>query len=205
MMSFMPTWQSYVAHTTGPMFTPEQCKLIINAGHSCKPEQAKVGGGKGGKPDTKKTQTWIDKLDVDDEFSAIVDDTIENGDKWLGKSALSPETDNVYVCEGWVYIPSSWSGTRDIGVDSATSWGELKGPSLNADYTVKDAWQYASKTFYSSASAGTAPIYLRAEAENGLVKNDFVYLDNFKLYKITNTDIGMCADTLTAPFEGDTP
>jgi hypothetical protein len=32
-----------------------------------------------GKPDTKKTQTWIDKLDVDDEFSAIVDDTIENG------------------------------------------------------------------------------------------------------------------------------
>ena len=32
-----------------------------------------------GKPDTKKTQTWIDKLDVEDEFSAIVDDTIENG------------------------------------------------------------------------------------------------------------------------------
>ena len=32
-----------------------------------------------GKPDTKKTDTWIDKLDVDDEFSAIVDDTVENG------------------------------------------------------------------------------------------------------------------------------
>ena len=58
-MSFMPTWQSYVAHTTGPMFTPEQCKLIINAGRSCKPEQAKVGGGKGGKHDTKKRVTTI--------------------------------------------------------------------------------------------------------------------------------------------------
>lgn len=31
-----------------------------------------------GKPDTKKTNTWLDKLDVDDDASAIVDDTIEN-------------------------------------------------------------------------------------------------------------------------------
>jgi hypothetical protein len=31
------------------------------------------------KPDTKKTKTWLDKLDVDDEMSAIVDDTVENG------------------------------------------------------------------------------------------------------------------------------
>ena len=29
------------------------------------------------KPDTKKTQTWLDKIDVDDEVSAIVDDTVE--------------------------------------------------------------------------------------------------------------------------------
>ena len=41
----MPTWQSYVATTTNPMFTPEQCKMIIDAGHQCAPEQAKVGGG----------------------------------------------------------------------------------------------------------------------------------------------------------------
>ena len=32
-----------------------------------------------GKPDTKKTKTWLDRLDVDDQMSAIVDDTIENG------------------------------------------------------------------------------------------------------------------------------
>lgn len=31
------------------------------------------------KPDTVKTQTWLDKLDIDDEVSKIVDDTIENG------------------------------------------------------------------------------------------------------------------------------
>jgi len=31
------------------------------------------------KPDTKKTGTWLDKLDIDDKMSAIVDDTVENG------------------------------------------------------------------------------------------------------------------------------
>jgi hypothetical protein len=31
------------------------------------------------KPDTKKTNTWLDKLDIDDQMSAIVDDTVENG------------------------------------------------------------------------------------------------------------------------------
>ena len=59
MITFMPPWQSYVATTTGPLFSPQQCKDIINAGHSCKPEQAKVGGGKSGKHDTKKRVTTI--------------------------------------------------------------------------------------------------------------------------------------------------
>ena len=31
------------------------------------------------KPDTKKTDTWLDKLDIDDQVKAIVDDTVENG------------------------------------------------------------------------------------------------------------------------------
>jgi len=32
-----------------------------------------------GKPDTQKTNTWLDKIDIDDKTSAIVDDTVENG------------------------------------------------------------------------------------------------------------------------------
>ena len=31
------------------------------------------------KPDTKKTKTWLDKLDVDDSMSRIIDDAVENG------------------------------------------------------------------------------------------------------------------------------
>lgn len=39
------------------------------------------------KPDTKKTDTWLDKLDVDDKVSQIVDDTVENAFMdYIGKS-----------------------------------------------------------------------------------------------------------------------
>ena len=31
------------------------------------------------KPDIKKTNTWLDKLDIDDEMSEIVYNTVENG------------------------------------------------------------------------------------------------------------------------------
>ena len=59
MIPHMPRWQAYVATTNQPMFSPEQCKLIIQAGHKEKAEEAKVGGGKGGKYDTKKRVTTI--------------------------------------------------------------------------------------------------------------------------------------------------
>ena len=52
-----PRWKSYMAITSQPMFTPKQCKMIIDMGHSLKPEQAKVGGGKDGRSDTKKRIT----------------------------------------------------------------------------------------------------------------------------------------------------
>jgi len=31
------------------------------------------------KPDTKKTNTWLDRIDIDDDTSRIVDDTVEDG------------------------------------------------------------------------------------------------------------------------------
>ena len=58
-MPRMPRWQSYVATTTEPIFTPQQCQMIVNEGHQQKPEKALVGGSKGGKHDTKKRVTTI--------------------------------------------------------------------------------------------------------------------------------------------------
>ena len=47
------------------------------------------------KPDTKKTNTWLDKLDIDDDTSAIVDDTVENGFLQTMTNMISgrPDTD----------------------------------------------------------------------------------------------------------------
>jgi len=48
-----PKWKSLIVETTGPIFTPEQCQLIINAGRSEPPQSGQVGGGQGGVVDTK--------------------------------------------------------------------------------------------------------------------------------------------------------
>lgn len=46
------------------------------------------------KPDTKKSNSWLDKLDIDDEMEAIVDDTVENGFlKFLSKTFDSESDD----------------------------------------------------------------------------------------------------------------
>ena len=42
-MIYEPKWKALLANTTGPLFTPEQCKDIINMGHRQKAEEAKVG------------------------------------------------------------------------------------------------------------------------------------------------------------------
>ena len=46
------------------------------------------------KPDTKKTDSWLDKLDVDDDMSAIVDDTVENGFLKLIAKTIESESDD---------------------------------------------------------------------------------------------------------------
>jgi len=74
MIPRMPRWQSYVATTTQPIFTPEQCQMIINAGHQEAPEKAKVGGGEKGAYDTKKrvtTISWIPFAKMPEMYKVI--------------------------------------------------------------------------------------------------------------------------------------
>ena len=54
-----PRWKSLIVETTSPIFTPEQCQLIINAGRSEKQETAQVGGGAKGTIDTKVRTSHI--------------------------------------------------------------------------------------------------------------------------------------------------
>jgi len=46
------------------------------------------------KPDAKKTNTWLDKLDIDDQMSKIVDDTVENGFMQAMSKSIEAESDD---------------------------------------------------------------------------------------------------------------
>jgi PKHD-type hydroxylase len=55
-----PKWKSWAIETTSPLFTPDQCRQIIEAGRRQPPRQAQIGMGKpGGGTDTKKRVTTI--------------------------------------------------------------------------------------------------------------------------------------------------
>ena len=62
-----PTWKSFIVETTEPIFTPQQCQLVIDKGMSLKKEVAAVGMGKpGGGVDLKKRNTSISWIPFDD-------------------------------------------------------------------------------------------------------------------------------------------
>jgi PKHD-type hydroxylase len=57
-----PRWRSFIVETTTPIFTPEQCQMIINAGRNEPRNDASVGndkGTKGGVIDTKTRTSHI--------------------------------------------------------------------------------------------------------------------------------------------------
>ena len=54
-----PRWKSLVVETTGPLFTPKQCKMIIEAGRLEPRINAEVGSIKGPTHDTKTRTSHI--------------------------------------------------------------------------------------------------------------------------------------------------
>ena len=71
-----PTWKSYIVETTGPIFSPEQCQMVIDKGMSLKSEEAKVGMGQrpGGGYDPEKritTISWIPFKDMPEMYRDI--------------------------------------------------------------------------------------------------------------------------------------
>ena len=85
------------------------------------------------KPDDKKTNTWLDKLDIDDETSAIVDNTVENGFiKTLvktieGKSDSDPLEDDFNMNQQLVdYLKTNYKGRTVTGIQKESIIQELK-------------------------------------------------------------------------------
>ena len=82
-----PRWKSYIAETTTPIFTPEQCNDIIRIGRQQKPEHAMVGSGTSEKTsayDTKKRVTTISWIPFDalrpmyNKIQDVLDSTNKN-------------------------------------------------------------------------------------------------------------------------------
>jgi PKHD-type hydroxylase len=72
-----PRWKSYIVETTQPIFTPEQCKMIIEAGRAEPRNDAGVGndkGTKGGRVDTNTRTShisWIPFSKMDNMYKDI--------------------------------------------------------------------------------------------------------------------------------------
>ena len=70
-----PKWKSWIVETTTPLFTPDQCRQIIDAGRRLPPQKAQVGMGKpGGGTDTKKrvtTISWIPFKEMDSMYNQV--------------------------------------------------------------------------------------------------------------------------------------
>ena len=70
-----PLWKSYIVETTGPIFSPQQCQMIIDKGMSLKKETAGVGMNRpGGGIDPKKritTISWIPFKDMPEMYKDI--------------------------------------------------------------------------------------------------------------------------------------
>ena len=72
-----PRWKSYIVETTKPIFTPEQCKMIIEAGRSEPKQDAYVGNKQGVTGGVLDTQTrtshisWIPFKKMADMYKDI--------------------------------------------------------------------------------------------------------------------------------------
>ena len=70
-----PKWKSWIVETTTPLFTPEQCQMIIECGRRQKPQKAQVGMGKpGGGLDTNKrvtTNSWIPFKEMPEMYNQV--------------------------------------------------------------------------------------------------------------------------------------
>ena len=72
-----PRWRSFVVETTQPIFTPLQCKMVIEAGREEPKQSAEVGSGSGEKKGVLDTKTrtshisWIPFKKMPDMYKDI--------------------------------------------------------------------------------------------------------------------------------------
>jgi PKHD-type hydroxylase len=109
-----PKWKSLIVETTSPIFTPEQCQLIINAGRSEKQETAQVGGGSVGTIDTKVRTShisWIPFKKMPEMYKTIETLMLKTNNNHFG-------FENMQLTEPAQYTEYPEGGFYDWHIDS---------------------------------------------------------------------------------------
>ncbi len=109
-----PKWKSLIVETTGPIFTPEQCQLIINAGRSEPVQNGQIGGGNAGVVDTKKRTShisWIPFNKMPEMYSTLEQIVNKTNNNHFG-------FDGIKITEQAQYTEYPAGGFYDWHIDS---------------------------------------------------------------------------------------
>ena len=109
-----PKWKSLIVETTGPIFTPEQCQLIINAGRSEPVQNGQVGGGNAGVIDTKTRTShisWIPFNKMPEMYSTLENVMLRTNNNHFGFEGMK-------ITEQAQYTEYPAGGFYDWHIDS---------------------------------------------------------------------------------------
>ena len=109
-----PKWKSLIVETTTPIFTPEQCQLIINAGRAEPQQTAQVGGTAGGTVDTKTRTShisWIPFTKMQEMYKVIENIMLKTNSNHFG-------FDGMRLTEPAQYTEYPTGGFYDWHIDS---------------------------------------------------------------------------------------
>jgi PKHD-type hydroxylase len=109
-----PRWKSLIVETTTPIFTPEQCQLIINAGRTEPQQTAQVGGVAGGTVDTKTRTShisWIPFSKMPEMYKVIENIMLKTNSNHFG-------FDGMRLTEPAQYTEYPTGGFYDWHIDS---------------------------------------------------------------------------------------
>ena len=113
-----PRWKSWIIQTTTPVFTPDQCRQIIECGRRQMPQKAQVGMNKpGGGLDTNKRvppKSWIPFKEMEPMYRDL--------DKFIQKANLNHfGFEDVKVTEQAQFTEYPEGGFYDWHMDSDTN------------------------------------------------------------------------------------
>ena len=113
-----PTWRSYIAETTQPIFSPQQCQMVIDKGMNLKKETAQVGMGRksGGGYDPEKritTISWIPFKAMPEMYSDIESTMLKANNNHFGFEGmrLTEVAQFTHYLEGGFY---DWHMDNDV-------------------------------------------------------------------------------------------